>query len=225
MINQKDLIYSLEDDEAIGRIIRLSLQKAGYEVESFKDSKSFLKAFEEKRPALVILDLMLPDIQGMDVLRTIRSQADSSQVQVIILSAKRMTADKVEGLDQGADDYIEKPFDILELASRVNARLRRREAETVYLFGPLKLDDKKHRVFFDEKEIALTSTEFTILKVLLWKQGEPVSREVLEKETYETEEIFESRSIDMHIAAIRKKIGDSQGKIIRTIYGIGYQIG
>ncbi|MCI2069578.1 MAG: response regulator transcription factor [Bacilli bacterium] len=168
---------------------------------------------------------MLPDIQGMDVLRMIRSEADSSQVQVIILSAKRMTADKVEGLDQGADDYIEKPFDILELASRVNARLRRREEETFYLFGPLKLDDKKHRFFFDEKEIALTSTEFSILKVLLAKQGEPVSREVLEKEAYAAEEIFESRSIDMHIASIRKKIGDSTGKIIHTVYGIGYQIG
>lgn len=225
MSETKYLIYSLEDDEDISHIINVSLTKAGFEVASFNLSQKYLDALAVRKPDLSILDLMLPDIQGMDVLKKVRGQKIYDQMPIIILSAKNMLMDKVDGLDNGADDYVEKPFNILELISRINARLRNGKKEDTLSFGDLLLDKKRHQCFKNGLQLDLTNSEYEIIQLLLSKISYPVSREDICSALYGTEVAIETRAIDMHVAALRKKIGDSDGKVIRTVYGIGYQIG
>lgn len=215
------VIYSLEDDVDISKIIHVSLQKTGYEVHSFETGKDFLSAFEEKKPDLVLLDLMLPDCSGIDILKKIRSDRENDSVRLIIISAKRMTMDKVEGLDSGADDYIEKPFDILELISRVNARFR--FDKEVLSYHGVELDPQNHDVKVDGKSILLTNTEFEILRLLLSHPDKVITRQEIYEKVYRYDLEIESRSIDMHIASLRKKLKDKEN-FIRTIYGIGYII-
>lgn len=217
------VIYSLEDDYDIAKIIKVSLSKVGYEVHSFDNGKDFLTAFNEKKPDLCLLDLMLPDCSGMDILKKIRSESDNDEVKIIILSAKRMTMDKVEGLDSGADDYIEKPFDILELISRVNARFR--HEKEIFIHQNLIMDVKSHTVRQDGKEVNLTNTEFEILRLLLENPSSVIRREEINERVYQSSNSVESRSIDMHIASLRRKLQDKEGHLIRTIYGVGYILG
>lgn len=217
-------IYSLEDDADIGKIINLCLKKAGYEVFSFETGKSFLEAFDSRKPDMCLLDLMLPDGSGFDIIKKIRSDYSNRDLKIIIISAKRMVADKVEGLDLGADDYIEKPFDILELVSRVNARFRTEE-QKVLTYKDITLNLDSHQVYIKGKPIDITNTEFTILNCLLSNQSKVVSREQLYNLIYSTDQALETRTIDVHVASIRKKISDKHGLIIRTVYGIGYIIG
>lgn len=217
------LIYSLEDDTDIAKIIRVSLTKVGYEVMSFENGKDFLNAFQKKKPDLCLLDLMLPDVSGMDILKKIRSDDNNDNIQVIIISAKRMTMDKVEGLDNGADDYIEKPFDILELISRVNARFRKEKSTLSY--KGLCLDSTTHTVRYNGEDVAMTNTEFEILKLFLQNVENVISRDDINRKVYQNENEVESRSIDMHIASLRKKLHDKDGHLIRTIYGVGYILG
>lgn len=213
-------IYSLEDDEDIAKIIRVSLTKVGYDVRSFATGKSFLEAFYKEKPDMALLDLMLPDGSGMDILKKLRKDPTNDNVKMIIISAKRMTMDKVEGLDSGADDYIEKPFDILELISRVNARFRNDRKELSY--KGITLDEDNHSVKEEGKNVNLTNSEFSILKLLLQKQGSVVKREDIYKLLYPESEEVETRTIDMHIASLRKKLNDKENHLIRTVYGIGY---
>lgn len=217
------VIYSLEDDYDIAKIIKVSLSKVGYDVHSFDNGKDFLTAFNEKKPDLCLLDLMLPDCSGMDILKKIRSESENDEVKIIILSAKRMTMDKVEGLDSGADDYIEKPFDILELISRVNARFR--HEKEIFIHQNLIMDVKSHTVSQDGKEVNLTNTEFEILRLLLENPSSVIRREEINERVYQSSNSVESRSIDMHIASLRKKLQDKEGHLIRTIYGVGYILG
>lgn len=215
------IIYSLEDDVDIAKIINVSLTKAGYEVHTFYNCRDFLEAFNSKKPNLVILDLMLPDASGMDVLKNIRANEENKNIKAVILSAKRLTMDKIEGLDNGADDYIEKPFDILELISRINARFR--EENTIINYQDLTLNIDKHAAYYKEKELDLTNSEYEILKLLLTNLGKVISRDEIFHKIYQTSQDIESRSIDMHIASLRRKIDDKS--LIKTIYGIGYLIG
>lgn len=215
------VIYSLEDDQDIAKIISVSLTKAGYEVKSFDNCHDFLLAFEAKKPNMVLLDLMLPDASGMDVLKKIREDQSNKNIKAVIISAKRLTMDKVEGLDNGADDYIEKPFDILELISRINARFREENSDLSY--ENIRMDLDKHAVYVDNSEVTLTNTEYEILRLLMTHIGKVVSREDIFREVYQSKEEIESRSIDMHIASLRKKI--MAKNLIKTIYGIGYLIG
>ncbi len=215
------IIYSLEDDVDIAKIINVSLTKAGYEVHTFYNCHDFLEAFNTKKPNLVILDLMLPDASGMDVLKNIRANEENKNIKAVILSAKRLTMDKIEGLDNGADDYIEKPFDILELISRINARFR--EENTIINYQDLTLNIDKHAAYYKEKELDLTNSEYEILKLLLTNLGKVISRDEIFHKIYQTSQDIESRSIDMHIASLRRKIDDKS--LIKTIYGIGYLIG
>ena len=204
------IIYSIEDDLDISKIINKTSTKQGYEVYSFYDAKSFFEAFNQKKPDLMLVDLMLPDLSGNEI---------------IILSAKRMLIDKVEGLDIGADDYLEKPFDLLELMSRVNARLRRHKNEDVISASELCINIKKHQAYFKGKEIDLTNKEYDILLYLLTKNDQVVSRDDLLTHIWGPSSYdYESRTIDMHIKSIRKKINDIDGSIIKTIYGVGYKI-
>lgn len=220
------IIYSVEDDLDIARIINKTLTKQGYQVYSFQDGKSFIDAFNKQKPDLVLLDLMLPDMNGNDIIKFIRNDIENNEVEIIIISAKRMLMDKVEGLDLGADDYLEKPFDLLELMSRVNARLRRHQNKNILIYNNLKVDLQKHLVFLDDKEIVCTNKEFDILTYLLQRKGQAVSRDDLLTFLWgDNNSDYESRTIDVHIKSLRAKLNDNDGSIIQTIYGIGYKIG
>ena len=216
-------IYSVEDDQDIAKIINVSLTKSGYQVYTFPDTKSFWDAFRKVKPELIRLDLMLPDGNGMDVLKTLRNSVENNDIKIIILSAKRMTMDKVEGLDCGADDYIEKPFDILELISRVNARFRL--DHEILSYHDISLDLNRHTCTYQGKSIDLTNTEFSILKLLLQNLGKAITRDEIYHKLYTENDMVESRAIDMHIASLRKKLNDKESHIIHTIYGVGYIIG
>ena len=220
------IIYSVEDDLDIARIINKTLTKQGYQVYSFQDGKSFINAFNKQKPDLVLLDLMLPDMNGNDIIKFIRNDIENNEVEIIIISAKRMLMDKVEGLDLGADDYLEKPFDLLELMSRVNARLRRHQNKNILIYNNLKVDLQKHLVFLDDKEIVCTNKEFDIITYLLQRKGQAVSRDDLLTFLWgDNNSDYESRTIDVHIKSLRAKLNDNDGSIIQTIYGIGYKIG
>lgn len=220
------IIYSVEDDLDIARIINKTLTKQGYQVYSFQDGKSFINAFNKQKPDLVLLDLMLPDMNGNDIIKFIRNDIENNEVEIIIISAKRMLMDKVEGLDLGADDYLEKPFDLLELMSRVNARLRRHQNKNILIYNNLKVDLQKHLVYLDNNEITCTNKEFNILTYLLQRKGQAVSRDDLLTFLWgDNNSDYESRTIDVHVKSLRAKLNDNDGSIIQTIYGIGYKIG
>ena len=216
------LIYSIEDDKDIAQIINKTLLKQGYDVRTFSNGKDFFQAFNIKKPDLILLDLMLPDISGLDILKEIRKDNENEDIDIIIVSAKHMLVDKVEGLDLGADDYIEKPFDLLELMSRVNAKLRRHKKIKRYLdFGNLILDQDKRECYYNHKLIDLTNKEFDILMTLALNNNKVLNREEIFKNVWGTSFGFETRTLDMHIKSIRKKTNDD---LIKTIYGVGYKV-
>ena len=217
------LIYSVEDDKNISHLINVALTKQGYVVESFYDGESFLKRFNGQKPNLILLDMMLPNIQGDEILKAIRDNDENDDIQIIIVSANRMVMDKVDGLDLGADDYIEKPFDILELMSRVNSKARRFFKKQRIVRGNLILDIKKHEFYKDNVLIELTNKEFEVIELLMKKNGEVVSREELFNHIWGND-VLESRTIDMHIKSLRQKINDTDGSVIKSVYGIGYKI-
>ena len=216
------VIYSVEDDKDIAKIINKTLSKQGYDVVSFYDGTSFIKAFDENKPDMVLLDMMLPDLSGAHLLQYIRKDSANDHIPVIIISANSLVTDKVDGLDMGADDYIAKPFDLLELMSRVNALFRRFKKSSSFEYGKLVLNSESHICKYDGKTISLTIKEFDILALLLKNKGKVVSRDEILSSIWGNEEL-ETRTIDMHIKALRKKINDEG--IIETIYGLGYKVG
>ena len=217
------LIYSIEDDKNIAHLINVALSKQGYDVETFCDGESFIKRFSEQKPNLILLDMMLPNIQGDELLKMIRADERNDEIQIIIVSANRMVMDKVDGLDLGADDYIEKPFDILELISRVNSKARRYYKKQRIVRGDLILDINKHEFYKNNELIELTNKEFDIIHLLLKKNGEVVSREDIFRSIWGSGGL-ESRTIDMHVKSLRNKINDNEGTIIKSVYGIGYKV-
>ena len=216
------VIYSVEDDKDIAKIINKTLSKQGYDVVSFYDGTSFIKAFDENKPDMVLLDMMLPDLSGAHLLQYIRKDSSNDHIPVIIISANSLVTDKVDGLDMGADDYIAKPFDLLELMSRVNALFRRFKKSSSFEYGKLVLNSESHICKYDGKTISLTIKEFDILALLLKNKGKVVSRDEILSSIWGNEEL-ETRTIDMHIKSLRKKINDEG--IIETIYGLGYKVG
>lgn len=216
------VIYSVEDDKDIAKIINKTLSKQGYDVVSFYDGKSFIKAFDENKPDMVLLDMMLPDLSGAHLLQYIRKDSANDHIPVVIISANSLVTDKVDGLDMGADDYIAKPFDLLELMSRVNALFRRFKKSSSFEYGKLVLNSESHICKYDGKTISLTIKEFDILALLLKNKGKVVSRDEILSSIWGNEEL-ETRTIDMHIKSLRKKINDEG--IIETIYGLGYKVG
>ncbi len=216
------LIYSIEDDKDISLIINKTLSKQGYEIKSFYNANDFYKAFSAQKPNMILLDMMLPDIHGSDILRNIRSNPLNDDIEIIIISANHMLMDKVDGLDLGADDYIEKPFDLLELMSRVAARARRHKKNRIYSLKGITLDLDKRICLNNDKQIDLTVKEFDILAYLFSKKGNVVSRDELFEAIWNSSAI-ESRTLDMHIKAIRAKL-NCEDEIIKTVYGIGYKL-
>ncbi len=217
------LIYSIEDDKDIALIINKTLSKQGYIVETFYDAHSFFNAFSNKKPNMILLDMMLPDMSGTEILKKIRANSSNDDIEIIIISANHMIMDKVDGLDLGADDYIEKPFDLLELMSRVGAKVRRHKKSNVISINGLVLDLDSHTCNIDNEEIDLTIKEFEILTLLCQKKGAVVSRDEIFESIWNTNQVLESRTLDMHIKSLRSKLKDKQ-TMIKTVYGIGYKI-
>lgn len=217
------LIYSVEDDEDISLIINKTLTKQGFTVKSFENGKKFLEQFKLETPDIVLLDLMLPDMSGSDIIKKIRSNQKYDIVHIIVVSAKHMTMDKVENLDLGADDYIEKPFDLLELMSRVEAHARRLRKSNLIKIGDIELDVAKRECIYQNKPVDLTVKEFDILLLLAKNAPNVLSRDQIFEEIWNTNQIVESRSLDMHIKTLRSKLNDD-GKLIKSIYGIGYKL-
>ena len=218
------LIYSIEDDKNIAHLLKVALSKQGYMVESFNDGESFIERFKEQKPNLILLDMMLPNIQGDEILKMIREDDENDDIQIIIVSANKMVMDKVDGLDLGADDYIEKPFDIMELISRVNSKARRFYKKQRLIRGNFILDSKKHEFYKDNELIELTNKEFQIMELLMKRNGEVVSREDIFNHIWGNNGVLESRTIDMHIKSLRSKVNDEDGSIIKSVYGIGYKV-
>ena len=218
------LIYSVEDDKNIAHLLKVALSKQGYMVESFNDGESFIGRFKEQKPNLILLDMMLPNIQGDEILKMIREDDENDDIQIIIVSANKMVMDKVDGLDLGADDYIEKPFDIMELISRVNSKARRFYKKQRLIRGNFILDSKKHEFYKDNELIELTNKEFQIMELLMKRNGEVVWREDICNHIWGNNGVLESRTIDMHVKSLRSKINDEDGSIIKSVYGIGYKV-
>ena len=216
------LIYSVEDDEDIAYIIRATLTKQGYNVMTFSDGESFLEAFKIKKPNLILLDMMLPSIQGKEILKIIRSDHDNDDIQIIIVSANSMTIDKIDGLDLGADDYIEKPFDLLELIARVDSKKRRIKKSDKIEIGKIVVNRSEHKVFIDHRLIDLTQKEYELLNLLMESYPDCVSREDIFKKIWNYDEILESRTLDVHIKSLRSKLGN-EASSIETVYGVGYR--
>lgn len=218
------LIYSVEDDKDISNLINITLSKQGYQVTSFYDGKSFIKALAEKVPDMILLDIMLPGISGLEILEMVRKDKKYNDVDVIIISAKSLILDKVQGFELGADDYIDKPFNILELISRVNAKERRKKVEQVITFQNVTLNLNKHICYVNNEEVQLTSREFEILALLFKANGSVLSREEILSSIWGVDAIYETRTVDMHIKSLRQKINDLQKRLIATVHGVGYRI-
>lgn len=215
------IIYSVEDDADIGHLINVALTKQGYKVVSFLDGESFFNALEKDKPNMVLLDMMLPGISGAEILKRLRSNHRYDDIDIIIISANNLLMDKVDGLDLGADDYIEKPFNVLELMSRVNAKVRRFKRNRIMMIKGITLDLDKHICLKDSGSVNLTTREFEILSLLFANKGKPLSREMMLDSLWGSDAIYETRTIDMHINALRKKIGDD---VILTVHGVGYKV-
>lgn len=222
------LVYCVEDDENIRELVRYALCSQKFQAEAFPDGPSFWKAMEEKSPDLVLLDIMLPGESGLDILKKLRSQPAAAGLPIIMLTARTSEYDVVTGLDAGADDYISKPFGIMELLSRVKAVLRRGgmqkpQDQDFLVCGGITMDLKKHQVTTDGKPCVLTVKEFDLLHYLMANMGIVLSRDQIMEAVWDFSYAGESRTIDMHIRSLRQKLGPA-GKIIQTVRGVGYRI-
>lgn len=219
------MIYLLEDDESIRKFVIYALKQTGMEAVGFELPSEFKKAVESRKPDLALLDIMLPEEDGISVLKWLRSRADTADLPVIMLTAKSSEYDKVEGLDSGADDYIAKPFGTMELISRIKALLRRtKSADAEYSVGKLYVNPSKHIVTVSGESVSLTLKEFEMLCLMLKNRGMVFSRDRLLEEIWGYDYDGENRTVDVHIKTLRTKLREC-GALVETVRGIGYKIG
>lgn len=221
------MIYMLEDDSGIRNFVLYALNNSGLEAAGFELPSKFWAAMETKLPDLLLLDIMLPEEDGLSVLRRLRSNEATRRLPVIMLTAKDTEYDKVTGLDSGADDYVAKPFGTMELISRIKALLRRSSADEApeqISLGGITVYPDKHEVTAEGKSIPLTLKEYELLLLLLRNKGTVFNRDTLLREVWGYDFSGESRTVDVHIRTLRAKLG-SCGDIIRTIRGVGYKAG
>lgn len=222
------LIYIVEDDEDIRELSIYALRGAGFECEGFESAADFQAALSEKRPDLALLDIMLPGEDGLSVLRKLRAGSRFSSLPVIMLTAKGSEADKVKGLNLGADDYVSKPFGVTELTARIHAVLRRAGAapreEEGLSFRDLELNEERREVKVEGEPVQLTYREFELLRYLLLNCGIVLSRNKLMDSVWGYDYAGESRTVDMHIKSLRQKLGMA-GDYIKTVRNVGYKIG
>lgn len=220
------MIYIVEDDSAIRELEQYALQSSGYETAAFESGESFWQAMRTAEPELVILDVMLPGEDGFSILKKLRNTPSLRRMPIIMITAKSSELDTVRGLDCGADDYIAKPFGIMEFLSRVRAALRRSAPQTrpnVYSFHELMLDNARHSVTVNGEDVELTYKEYSLLRLLLENTNLVVTRETILQAVWGTDIPVESRTVDMHIRTLRKKLG-SAGSYILTVRKVGYKL-
>ncbi len=218
------LIYVVEDDKNILEIEMLALKNSSYQVEGFECAGDFYKKMDSRQPDLVLLDVMLPDEDGLEIVGKLRKRPETKKLPIILVTAKTSEIDKVRGLDVGADDYLTKPFGVMELIARVRAILRRTVEEEKFLsLGDIFLDNEKRMVYVKDTPCSLTFKEYELLKLLLYNAGIVVTREVILERVWGIDFEGESRTLDMHIRTLRQKLGDA-GAMIRTVRNVGYMI-
>ncbi len=221
------MIYLVEDDPSISDLESYALKSAGFEVSAFADSTSFYRALRQKKPELVILDWMLPGESGIEILEALRADTANAALPVLLVTAKNSELDIVKGLDAGADDYLTKPFGILELISRVRALLRRtqraEQPASALRFGPISVDDSTHTASVNGTPVELTFKEYALLELLLAQAGKVVSREEIFSRIWNMDTEVESRTLDMHIRTLRQKLGDA-GSYVQTVRKVGYKL-
>ncbi|MBQ3106192.1 MAG: response regulator transcription factor [Eggerthellaceae bacterium] len=228
------MIYYVEDDANIRELAVYALKQAGLEARGFAHADEFFSACEQLRPDVVLLDIMLPDRDGLEILRSLREEAATKHVPVMMLTAKGTEYDTVVGLDAGADDYLAKPFGMMELVSRVNALMRRAAAPSTvasadiegrYACGPVELDARSHTVHAGGNEVALTLKEFDLLRTLMRNAGQVLSRSQLLEDVWDISYMGETRTVDVHIQTLRQKLAAAcpgADAVVQTIRGVGY---
>ena len=219
------MIWYVEDDESIRDIGMYALNSAGFETKGFEDALSFYEALKDKKPALVVLDVMLPGMDGIEVLAKMKESIEYRNIPVILATAKGQEYDRVHGLDLGADDYIVKPFSMMEMVARVKAVLRRTEPEPdkkVLKERGLVVNLEEHSVLLDGKRVSLTYKEFELLRMFLSRPGMVYTREQLFSEVWKSDYMGDSRTLDSHIRSLRKKL-EIYGKMIETVRNVGYR--
>ena len=222
--------YIVEDDRNIQEIELFALKNSGYQAVGFETAKDFYKALSEKLPELILLDIMLPGEDGITILRRLRAAPDTAKIPVILLTAKNTEYDKVVGLDTGADDYIPKPFGMMELIARIRAVLRRTEdmqdkdEPRPLVAGGICVDERAHTVFVNEQEVQLTLKEYQLLCLLMKNRGAVLTRDVLLENIWGYNNESETRTVDVHIRTLRQKLG-ADGALIETVRGVGYRMG
>ncbi len=222
------MIYLVEDDSDIRKLVEYALASSGFDIKSFPAPSFFYNALENETPSLLLLDIMLPEEDGLSILKKLRNQKKYEKLPIIMLTAKSAEYDKVIGLDSGADDYIAKPFGMMELIARIKAVLRRTETSlqlcTEYFWGDLTLSPQKHTVKVAGEKIDLSFKEFELLKLLFENKGNVMTRDELLNTIWGYSFDGESRTVDVHIRHLRQKLG-SASACIETIKGVGYKIG
>ena len=219
-------IYIVEDDKNIREIEMFALKNSGYAVEEFENAKSFFSKTAEKVPDLVLLDIMLPDMDGLEIVKKLRSRPDTVRIPIILVTAKTTELDKVKGLDIGADDYLTKPFGVMELISRVKALLRRSRAlqdDKQLVIGDITLDSERREVHVGGELCELTFKEFELLKLLMVNAGIVLHRDTIMSDVWGTDYEGESRTLDMHIKTLRQKLGEA-GNMKKTVRNVGYKM-
>lgn len=219
------LIYIVEDDESIREIETIALKNSNCIVSAFENAKEFYKKLDELVPDLILLDVMLPDESGYDIVRKLRKRPATQDIPIIMVTAKTTEMDMIKGLDGGADDYIKKPFSIMELITRVKALLRRtaKEEPKLLKLDDLVIDHERHVVTVNNEPVDLTYKEYELLRLLMGSQGIVMTREVIMRSVWDTDFEGETRTVDMHIKTLRHKLGD-YGSRIKTVRNVGYVI-
>lgn len=220
------LIYIVEDDNNILEIETFALKNSNYDVKGFSNAEAFYDAIEKKIPDLAVLDVMLPDEDGLQIVQKVRSMPKMTTLPIIMVTARTMEIDKVKGLDMGADDYLTKPFGVMELIARVKALLRRsgiQEEKKQLRLEEISMDDEKHAVYVKDKQCELTFKEYELLKMLLENVGIVLKRESIMSRIWGTDYVGETRTVDMHIKTLRQKLGEA-GNHIKTVRNVGYMM-
>ena len=220
------MIWCVDDDNTIREIEVYTLTQTGFEAKGFADGLSMLEALKTEQPELIVLDIMMPGMDGIDVLKVIRSKPETRRIPVIMATAKGTEMDKIHGLDTGADDYLVKPFGVMEMVSRIKAVLRRcepAEVGDILKVAEITLNDKEHTVSVNGEKVALTFKEFELLKMFMSNPGAAFSRDKLLSEIWGIDYLGESRTVDIRIKTLCQKLGES-GKRIETVIGVGYRM-
>ena len=220
------MIYCVEDDTSIRELMLYALRASGFEAEGFCEGQSLFAALAHTEPQLILLDIMLPGMDGIEILKNLRGNPATAHIPVIIASAKGTEYDKVVGLDLGADDYLAKPFGMMEMVSRIRAVLRRtapKSQRELLQMGQLQMDPQAHTVYADGRRVELTLKEFELLRLFLEHPGRVFTRDQLLERIWSTDYLGETRTVDVHIGTLRTKLGPC-GDYIRTVRGVGYRL-